>query len=175
MTKIGLLGGSFNPPHAGHLHISDLAIEHLDLDKIWWIPTALNPLKDPNIYENYGNRVEKCQILTKNHPKIEIHPFDEIYTIKLVTKLKKDFIDKDFIWVMGADNFEKLHEWGDLIELIKSVPFGVFSRENYLEKIAQSEAFKMIKDKNLENKIKIFATPNLDISSTQIRNAKNNV
>lgn len=168
--KIGLLGGSFNPPHAGHLHISDLAIEHLNLDKIWWIPTAHNPLKDLKIYENYENRVEKCQILTKNHQKIDVHPFNEIYTIKLVTKLKGDFRDIDFTWVMGADNFERLHEWDNLIDLIKIIPFAVFSRENYLEKIAESEAFKMIKNAHLENNLQIFATKNLDISSTQIRN-----
>ncbi len=168
--KIGLLGGSFNPPHLGHIHISNLAIKYLNLDEVWWIPTAKNPLKDPNIYENYENRVEKCRIITKNYDKIKIQVDDEIYSEKLVRKLRDNFKNEDFYWIMGADNFERLHEWENFIEMIKMVPFGVFARENYLEKIENSEAFKIIKKQNLINRLLIFASEKLDISSTQIRN-----
>ena len=54
--KVGLFGGSFNPPHQGHLHISNLAIKKLGLKQIWWIPTAHNPFKEKSIYENYLNK-----------------------------------------------------------------------------------------------------------------------
>lgn len=168
--KIGLLGGSFNPPHLGHIHISDLAIKSLLLDKIWWIPTLLNPLKDEKIYEKYEKRVEKCQDLTKKHQKIEIKPFSEIYTIKLIKSLKSDFQNEEFFWIMGADNFERLHDWDDLLELVKIIPFAVFARGDFLEKIEDSLGFKMIKEANLLDNLKIFDSERLDISSTQIRN-----
>ena len=76
--KVGLLGGSFNPPHQGHLHISQIAIKKLGLNQVWWIPTAHNPFKEKSIYDSYENRVQKCEKLTQNLIKIRDKKFDEI-------------------------------------------------------------------------------------------------
>lgn len=171
--RIGLFGGSFNPPHQGHMHISNLAIKKLKLDQIWWIPTAHNPFKDKAIYENYRVRCEKCLKLIQNNNKIRLKKIDEIYTEKLVKKLQKQYKNYQFFWIMGADNLEKLHQWDYFRNLIKLLPLAIFSREKYLLKIRKTKAFiiynSLKKDNNSLPKFLIFRTKNLDISSTEIR------
>lgn len=165
MMKIGLLGGSFNPPHQGHIYISHLAIKKLGLNQIWWIPTAQNPLKEKALYEGYAGRVEKCLSLTKSHPKIRVKEFDEIYSEKLVSDLKKKFPQIDFFWVMGADSLENFHRWKNFKKLLLEIPLAIFSRENFLRKIRKVPSWKFI----AQTKFLIFPTRNFDISSTEIR------
>lgn len=164
--KIGLLGGSFNPPHQGHIHISNLAIKKLGLNQVWWIPTAYNPLKERNIYENYQDRLNKCQILTKTNPNLHIKAFDEVYTVKLVKRLRQQYKNTEFFWIMGADNLEKLHQWDGFKKLISNISLAIFSRGKTLLKIKKCKAWKAVSLSNYQ----IFYTKNLDISSTQIRN-----
>ncbi|MBP7709957.1 MAG: nicotinate (nicotinamide) nucleotide adenylyltransferase [Rickettsiales bacterium] len=168
--KVGLLGGSFNPPHQGHLHISNLAVKKLGLNQVWWIPTAHNPLKDKSIYDTYENRVEKCQILTAKNPRIYVKKFDEIYTEILLKKLKARYKNIEFFWLMGADNLEKFHQWEGFKKLVHQVPLMIFSREKNLRKVKKTKAWKFI----LPSNYKVFFSKNLDISSTEIR-AKNRV
>ena len=163
--KVGLLGGSFNPPHQGHLHISNLAIKKLGLNQVWWIPTAHNPFKEKSIYESYESRFKKCQQLTDAHPKIRIQKFDEIYTEILVAKLQAKYKNIEFFWLMGADNLAKFHQWEGFKKIINKVSLIIFSRENFLKKIKKTRSWKFI----TFSKYKIFHTKNLDISSTQIR------
>ncbi len=163
--KIGLLGGSFNPPHQGHLHISKLAIKKLGLNQVWWIPTSYNTLKDRAIYESYQGRVKKCSILTKSHPKIRVKEFDEIYTWKLVSYLQKKYRDVDFFWIMGADSLEKFHRWENFKKLILKIPLVIFSRETSLQKIRKFRIWKFLS----RSSYRVFPTKNLDISSTKIR------
>jgi nicotinate-nucleotide adenylyltransferase len=169
IKKIGLLGGSFNPPHQGHVHISNLAKKHLNLDEIWWILTKNNPFKDKNLYEDYEIRLKKCQAIVANEKNTKIMAFDEVFTIDLVKKLHKNYENVKFTWIMGADNFENLHLWKDFEILIKMIDFAAFSRQNHLKNLKNSQAFEIMK-KTPECKLTIFETENLDISSTQIRN-----
>ena len=173
--KVGLFGGSFNPAHLGHLHISNLAVKKLGLNQIWWIPTARNNFKDASIYESYQSRCLGCQNLIKNNPKIFLKKFDEIYTEKLVKKLQKKYPKYQFFWIAGADNLERLDQWDNFKNLIKLLPFAIFSRNNFLLKIRKTRAFqisqKIADGKNLPKFI-IFRTKNLNISSTELR--KNN-
>lgn len=164
--KVGLLGGSFNPPHRGHIYISNLAIKKLGLNQVWWIPTAHNPLKDRSIYEIYETRVDRCQILTAKNPKIYVKKFDEIYTEILIKKLQARHKNIEFFWLMGADNLEKFHQWEGFKKIIHKVPLMIFSRQKSLRKIKKTPAWKFVSS----SKFKVFYTKNLDISSTAIRN-----
>lgn len=163
--KIGLLGGSFNPPHLGHIHISNLAIKKLALNQVWWIPTAQNPFKNSAVYESYENRVAKCRIISKAHPKIYIKEFNDIYTIELITKLKNRYKNIEFFWIMGADNLEKFHKWKNFKQLLKMISFAIFSRGTFLKKVRRTRVFQL----KLNQKFQIFQTKNVDISSTQLR------
>jgi nicotinate-nucleotide adenylyltransferase len=166
--KVGLLGGSFNPPHQGHLHLSNLAIKKLNLNQVWWIPTLKNPFKEDSIYESYVSRVEKCEDLIRNYPKLRLKRFSEIYTQKLIERLKKKYPNVEFFWIMGADNLEKFHKWKNFKELLKSIPIAIFSREKFLQHARKSRIFQL----KLQPKLLIFHTKNLDISSTKIRLGK---
>jgi len=164
--KVGLLGGSFNPPHQGHVHISELAIKKLGLNQVWWIPTSKNPFKEASIYEAYVGRVRKCEKLIKNHSKLHIKQFDEIYTEKLIKRLQAKYKNIDFFWIMGADNLERFHEWKNFKKIIRMIPIAIFSRETFLQKIRKTKLFHLKES----SKFLVFHTKNLDISSTQIRN-----
>jgi nicotinate-nucleotide adenylyltransferase len=167
--KIGLLGGSFNPPHLGHIYISQLAIKKLGLNQVWWIPTAQNPFKEKSIYESYKNRVLKCEILAKSQSKIHIKQFDEIYTQRLISRLQARYKNIEFFWLMGADNLEKFHQWKNFKKLILQIPLIIFAREKFLTKIKKTQSWKFISS----TKYKIFYTKNLDISSSKIRKTSN--
>lgn len=163
--KVGLLGGSFNPPHQGHIHISDLAIKKLGLNQVWWIPAKKNPLKEAKIYEAYVGRLQKCQNLVQNCPKLKIRQFDEIYTEKLISKIQARHKNIEFFWIMGADNIEQFHRWKNFKKLIPMIHLVIFSREKILTKIKKARAWNFIK----QEKYSIFFTKNLDISSSKIR------
>lgn len=145
--KIGILGGSFNPEHDGHLHISLLAIKKLNLDQLWWIPTKFNPFKNQANYLNHQQRLKDCQKFVKNHPKIYVKNFAEIYTIKLIQRLQKKHKNHEFFWIMGADNFDNFHRWKNFIELIKLLPIAIFSRDDYLAKIRKTKAWQIYQTK----------------------------
>lgn len=164
--KIGILGGSFNPPHLGHLHISNLALKRLKLDQIWWIVTEINPLKNSKTYQAYEVRVQQCRDLVGNHPKTKILCINEIYTEKLVTRLCKKFKRDHFTFVIGADVLEKFHQWENFRKIISSIDLAIFSREKFLLKIQKFPAWKFIKTAGRYN---IFFTANNFLSSTKIR------
>ncbi len=131
MRTIGLLGGSFNPPHAGHLHISLLALKRLKLDQVWWLVSPGNPLKNAGELRPLKERVLQCQKLV-NHPRIRISTIESElrtrYTIDTVTELQKRFPNIRFVWLMGADNLAILHRWKRWQELTKKIPFAIFDR-----------------------------------------------
>jgi nicotinate-nucleotide adenylyltransferase len=190
MAKIGLLGGSFNPPHQGHLHISKLALKQTDLDEIWWLITPQNPFKSKTETAPLEIRLKMCQELAKNCPKI--HPtdieknFHTTQTFNTLHTLKKTFPKHIFSWIMGLDNLDNFHLWGNYETIIKNHNILVFNRLKYLKRQ------KMLRQKTLlrfkkqvvwdakfvqlrtEPTIYIFNTPTVHISSSQIRRIKHN-
>lgn len=183
--KIGLLGGSFNPAHLGHLHISKLAIKKLRLNQIWWL-LNYNPFKEKSAYSSEESRLQACEEITKNNPKIKVkNIFSQcIYTYDLVKKIKRKYPNVQFYWIMGADNLDKFHQWENFDKLIKEIEIVVFSRQEYLKKARETKALKLylakkkytkkiakkkeVKKKTLP-KISLNRTKNYDISSTQLR------
>ena len=116
--KIGLLGGSFNPAHAGHLHISLQAIKHLQLDKIWWLVSPQNPLKSSADMAEYGQRIASAKKQITNYSNISICEIEQEnnlqYSADTIELLIKQYPQNKFIWLMGSDNlaqFNKWHKW----------------------------------------------------------------
>lgn len=129
--KIGLFGGSFNPPHEGHLNLCDLALKRLELDQIWWMVTPGNPLKDTSQLAPLEERIKKCRVMT-THPKIKITAFEAKYkvrytadTLRIVQRLRPR---NDFVWLMGADNLADFHRWQDWREIANMMPIAVIDR-----------------------------------------------
>jgi len=160
--KIGILGGSFNPPHLGHLNLSNLALKKLKLDQIWWIPTAFNPFKNIEIYSSLEERLEDCKKITANHPKIYVKKFSEIYTVKLIERIQNKYSDINFYWIMGADNIEHFHLWKNFAKLIRLIPIAIFSRENYLKNIYKSHTWQIYMNLKLNYRLRNSKVINVD-------------
>lgn len=162
--KVGILGGSFNPPHQGHIYISKLALQKLALNQIWWIPAIQNPLKE-NQSSSYEKRLQLCKEILGQKSRFKIYQSSETYSYQLMESLQKKYPKIEFFWIMGSDNLENLHKWRNYEKFISLANLAIFSREKSLIKIKKMPIWNFLKDKNP----KIFFTPKLDISSTKIR------
>lgn len=131
---IGLLGGSFNPAHQGHRHISRMAIKALNLKEIWWMVSPGNPLKDPRSMAPLVKRVKAARKAAKRAPirvtAIE-HDLGTRFTIDTVRKLQERYPKLRFIWLMGADNLAQFHRWKSWRVIALRLPIAVIARPGY--------------------------------------------
>lgn len=127
---IGLLGGSFDPPHAGHLHISREALRRFKLDHVWWVVSPGNPLKARGPAP-LVRRLAACRALL-HHPRLHATDFEAQvhtrFTAETLAKLQAVRPSVRFVWLMGADNLAQLDQWQDWREIIARVPLGVLAR-----------------------------------------------
>jgi len=130
-ARIGLFGGSFNPPHEGHLNLCDLALKRLELDQVWWIVTPGNPLKDISDLPPVLERIRLCEEIIDN-PCIKVTAFEAKHkirftadTVRLVKKLRPR---QRFVWLMGADNLAGFHKWQDWRGIANMLPIAVIDR-----------------------------------------------
>lgn len=132
--RIGLLGGSFNPAHAGHLHISKQALKRLALDEIWWLVSPHNPLKNASDLADYATRLASAAF-TARHPRIRVLDVEEThhlrYTIDTVCHLQTQHPKHRFIWLMGADNLAHFHRWKCWQEIAARIPIAILDRAPY--------------------------------------------
>jgi nicotinate-nucleotide adenylyltransferase len=133
-ARIGLLGGSFNPAHEGHLHISRIALSRLRLDQVWWLVSPQNPLKSAADLASLKRRVESANKVA-NDARIVVTDLEvELgtrYTIDTVTELKRRFPHLKFVWLMGGDNFLQLPQWKNWRQLMRRIPIAVISRPGF--------------------------------------------
>jgi nicotinate-nucleotide adenylyltransferase len=141
--RIGLLGGSFNPPHEAHRDISLTALKRLGLDRVWWLVTPGNPLKDVSKLPGLAARVEKAKAVAR-HTKIDVTGFDggqgTGYTIDLLKALTRRHPGVDFVWLMGADNLVDFHRWKSWPEIFETMPIAVLDRPGFRLKAHASRA-----------------------------------
>jgi len=132
--RIGLLGGSFNPAHDAHREISLTALKRLGLDRVWWLVTPGNPLKDVSRLPDVAKRVEAAKAVAR-HPRIDVTSFnagrDTGYTIDLIRALKQRFPEVRFVWLMGADNLAEFHRWKQWPDIFETIPIAVLDRPSY--------------------------------------------
>ena len=183
--NIGLLGGSFNPCHNGHIHIAKNALKELELDEIWWVITPLNPLKKKTDLADIQNRVLNAKKIQKpDFIKVKLFekPNEQNYSINLIRDIKKKYNFDSFIWLMGADNLVDFTKWKSYQDFIKEINIAIFPRENYLEEenilnidyhnyFLESKFASLLKDKNPPCWT-IIKMDKIDISATKIRNKK---
>jgi nicotinate-nucleotide adenylyltransferase len=128
---IGLFGGSFNPPHRGHLQVSQLALNKARLDRVWWLATPGNPLKSAADLAALRARLDAARALVHD-PRIAVTGFEsEIgsrYTADTLRYLKRRASGARFVWIMGADNLGQFHRWRDWGEIAESVPILIVDR-----------------------------------------------
>ncbi len=132
--RIGLLGGSFNPAHGGHRHLSMEAIRHLGLDGVWWLVSPQNPLKKTDGMAPLAERMASARHVAR-HPKLMVTDLETrlgtVYTADTLRKLTRLFPHVRFVWLMGADNLIQISRWERWNEIFKAVPIAVFARPSY--------------------------------------------
>jgi nicotinate-nucleotide adenylyltransferase len=128
--RIGLLGGSFDPAHEGHLYVSDIARKALKLDYVWWLVSPGNPLKpEPDALEV---RLVRARSAAAHYPFIRVSDVEQClgtrYTFDTVAALKRRFPSVSFVWVMGSDNLEQFARWRRWRDIAATIPIAVVRR-----------------------------------------------
>lgn len=180
---IGLFGGSFDPPHAGHVHVSREALKRFQLDRLWWLVSPGNPLKavGPASLER---RVAAARDLVR-HPRVEITGLEaEIgtrYTAQTLARLMQLYPQVRFVWLMGADNLAEFHRWQRWDWILQSVPVGVLARPGDRSSARNSKAAQIFRDAKLPAAAApllawsatpawcFLNVPMVDLSSSEIR------
>ncbi len=129
--RIGLLGGSFNPAHQGHIHASTLALKQLHLDRIWWLVSPQNPLKPASGMAEFESRLKAAKAFAR-HPRIAVTGIEaELgtrFTIDTLRLLRRRFPHIHFVWLMGSDNLIQIPRWRRWREIFRLVPVAVVTR-----------------------------------------------
>jgi len=128
--KVGLFGGTFDPPHAGHLHVARTAMRRLGLDRIWWLVSPQNPLKRRTA-DDLERRMAAVRTLA-NEPGMVVTDIESRLGIRHTAKLLRAITAlhprNPFVWIMGADNLASIHRWHDWTEIVETVPLAVIAR-----------------------------------------------
>jgi nicotinate-nucleotide adenylyltransferase len=182
--RIGLFGGSFNPPHHGHRHAAETALKRMQLDRVWWVVTPGNPLKDTAGLTEIAER-EAAVREAAGHPRMAVTGFETFlptpYAIDTIRFLRRRFPSTDFVWIMGGDNLATFHLWRNWRGLFEALPIMVIDRPEMRNRAMASRAAHLYAAaRQPEARAKmlpalaapawIYATaPLRDVSSTEIR------
>lgn len=182
--RIGIMGGSFNPVHAGHVIVTETALRRLRLDQLWWVVTPGNPLKEHNGLAPLAARMAACRKLA-NNPRMKITGFEaelgSPYTAVTLSFLKARFPACQFVWVMGADNMASFDRWQNWRGIAASMPIAIVDRPGWRHKaLASPAAHALAKARISESRAKtlarhvapawVFLTTRLsNLSSTALR------
>ena len=165
---IGILGGSFDPVHKGHLGISKIAIRKFKLKKIYWVVTKKNPFKNKTFY-SLNERVNLAKKISRTQKNIQTIHLENIIktsrTIDMVNYFIRKKNIKNIYFIIGSDNLIRFHKWKSWKKIVKLVKLIVFSRRGYDRK-----GMKSIVVKNFKNKIIFIKNKHITISSTQLKN-----
>ena len=141
--RIGILGGSFNPAHRGHLDISLKALRQLGLDQVWWLVSPQNPLKSADGMAPFAERLAAARRMARN-PRIRVTDLEQRlcsrYTAESLKLLRRRFPETRFVWLMGADNLAQIAQWRDWQQIFHLVPIAVFARPSYCFKALAAKA-----------------------------------
>ena len=185
-SKIGLFGGSFNPAHEWHFQVSNNALKELNLDKIIWLVSSQNPLKDSKDLMKFEERFASAQKQAKSE-YFFVSDFEKKnnikYSVETVSKVKNIYPETKFVWIMGSDCAAEISQWKEWETFLNLIPIAIYPRPSF--KIS-SKKLDIIKEKAkkieegdqltfinaIPPAITFIPGPMSDISSTQIRELK---
>ena len=149
---IGLLGGSFDPAHEGHAHITRVALRRFGLDRVWWLVSPGNPLKERGPAP-LDLRIDRARKVI-NDPRVIVTGIEERlgtrYTAETIAALQNRYRGVRFVWLMGADNLSQFDRWQNWEQIANSVPIGVVARPEYGVKARTSKMARMFRGAQLD-------------------------
>lgn len=182
---IGLLGGSFDPAHKGHVHITREALKRFGLDRVWWLVSPGNPLKARGPAP-MAQRLDHARGIMQ-HPRVLVTDIEQRlgtkYTAETISKLRAIYPGVKFVWLMGADNLAQFHKWQEWQKIARSVPLGVIARPGDRISARMSPAAKVFSQARISGRASqllgraeapawsFVNVPMLDVSSSSIRSA----
>ncbi|MCI4665378.1 MAG: nicotinate-nucleotide adenylyltransferase [Neomegalonema sp.] len=182
--QIGLLGGSFDPPHEGHVHITMEALRRMRLDRVWWLVSPGNPLKSRGPAQ-IDRRMAACRELMR-HPRVEVTDIESRlgtrYTADTLSQLMRVYPRVRFVWLMGADNLASFHRWEHWDWIIENAPIGVLARPDQHVRAGLSPAARAYRHYRVQGRSaaglallpapawSLLVGPTVRISSTELRN-----
>ncbi|MFT4716141.1 MAG: nicotinate-nucleotide adenylyltransferase [Paracoccaceae bacterium] len=180
---IGLLGGSFDPPHQGHVHITRQAMRRFGLDRVWWVVSPGNPLK-ANGPADFDRRMTACRDLV-DHPRVVVSDLEmqlgTRFTADTLARLLPLYPGVKFVWLMGADNLAQFHRWDNWRTIMDTVPVGVLARPGEVVQAGLSPTARAYAKYRLPARSSgglahqpapcwsLVTGPTVDISSSEIR------
>ena len=180
---VGLFGGSFDPPHAGHLHVSQEALKRFQLDQVWWLVSPGNPLKSEGPAA-LDRRMEAARALVR-HPRIDVSDLEARigtrYTAATLEQLCRLYPGVHFVWLMGADNLADFHHWQRWDWIMRNIPIGVLARPGQRISARSSKAAQIFRRAKLPAAAApllaraktpawcFLNVPMIDLSSSEIR------
>lgn len=180
---IGLLGGSFDPAHEGHAHITREAIKRFGLDRVWWMVSPGNPLKAHGPAPMASRLTRAREVM--QHPRVEVTDIEAHlgtrYTAQTLAALRARYPGVRFVWLMGADNLAQFDQWQDWRQIMERVPVGVLARPGQRISARMSKAARIYdyarlnaRDSRMLGYLQAPAwcfvnVPMMDISSTRLR------
>jgi nicotinate-nucleotide adenylyltransferase len=183
--RIGLYGGSFDPPHPGHRHVAVMALKRLRLDRVWWVVTPGNPLKNVSRLAAGAKRQEATRRLAR-HPRFAVTGLETelavIFTVETIRYLVRRRPDLRFVWIMGADSLASFHRWRHWREIAALVPMAVVDRPGWTLRTVSSPAARALQPfrvpERSANSLAVRAPPawtflhgpRSNLSSTSFRN-----
>jgi nicotinate-nucleotide adenylyltransferase len=152
--RVGLLGGSFNPAHTGHLHVSVEALKRLGLHEVWWLVSPQNPMKPRGDMAPLEARLAGARSVAR-HPRVRATPLEAtlgtIYTVDTVNVLTRRFPGVRFIWIMGADNWLQMPAWKAWTQIFHAVVIAVFARPSYSVRVIAAKAARRFSRHRVRN------------------------
>lgn len=183
--RIGLYGGSFNPAHLGHRHVTLLAMRRLELDRVWWLVSPGNPLKSRNALPTVAERCAQAQRMAR-HPRIAVTGVEAAlnvrFTVQTLRFLTRRCPGIHFVWIMGADSLGTFHRWKGFSEIARLVPIAVIDRPGWtMTPLSARAARRLAQARIPEEAASTLALrcppawtflhgPRSSLSSTEIRN-----
>ncbi|WP_050604138.1 nicotinate-nucleotide adenylyltransferase [Ruegeria sp. 6PALISEP08] len=180
---VGLFGGSFDPPHQGHVHVTREAIKAFGLDRVWWLVSPGNPLKEHGPAP-MARRLQAAKAVMQ-HPKVEVTDIEALTgtraTADTLAALRLLYPQVRFVWLMGADNLAQFHRWKDWRLIMDSVPVGVVARPGDRISARMSPAARVYAKYRIDGQARhllgqaqapawcFVNVPMVNVSSTEIR------
>lgn len=181
--RVGLLGGSFDPAHAGHVHVTHVALQRFALNRVIWLVSPGNPLKQrgPAPLETRMAHAEKLV----QDPRVIVSDFEAqigtAYTAETIHAMKAAYRGVHFVWLMGADNLQQFHRWNRWQEILAAVPIGVLARPGWRQSALHARTARQFRHARLpEHASYLLADhatpawcfvnmPMMSVSSTELR------
>ncbi len=172
MKKIGIMGGTFNPPHIAHLAMAQWALECLELDEVRFIPTGKIPHKDSSDAASASDRLEMVRLSVKGNPKFSADPIETeregySYSYETLEILKKQNPDAKLFFIMGADSLDYLEKWKNPDRIFKCCTVAAISRMGYTDDAMQRKKAEL--EKQFNGCIELISMPLIEVSSTMLR------